>query len=715
MDFIKSIFPSNPLDSGKRSKLERICLDTMDCFAKNYLKSTTICIVQNKEATIHHQKKMEYKRNERLRKNIKYLKKKFGENAVIPNFPEYPQTEDPTMEEMQGYCLANFQLGLKPVYPRVKPKPRTEAILVNIDRYETLDWDTDPYAVYIVNSYYQTHEATKRRRFKEFQAFYKKIKGFLTSAGSNITIPEPFSKWGKRNLEPAFLNERIRILNTFLQTVVALPGATENKDILDFIGQLSPEDPLGDQIFERALRRTKWDLWIWKTIVYDKPEDGMSQLFMGKIDREMWWEINRSLVGSAESKRAQRKIAYKIINAAVNAVVCPGWKTAYSASKPVRKKVLDALDGVIGTVIEKKHEIGDKITESLVSSFVPVKETISNIMAPLTKKLSPLLVKPFGDIIKLYKSEFESKLLEACRTNDKENLKEATRMLENKVEEVKAKIEKELTAEIGKTVDGITVEVQITIEDLKEIFTPIKRIDQLIAYFVELINPVRWGKVVEEMLTYKAKIENLDPNDMQSILEEVVECEYYSLHRADWESSTMRFACGGLRWKINQMEIELGINLGSIPEICYDLGRKLQKKLHFEVMKRFIMKFSDNVWGLCYTEGDYRPWKERLDEAFLFAYNSAKKKFSKNLGFILKRAVLKILEANILEPIKKLVSKVTDPIVDTINNNLPDAIKDMIDIGEMVDKCISTSLDSTIIGVIEDQAEIFAQEVEKLG
>ena len=73
------------------------------------------------------------------------------------------------------------------------------------------------------------------------------------------------------------------------------------------------------------------------------------------------------------------------------------------------------------------------------------------------------------------------------------------------------------------------------------------------------------------------------------------------------------------------------------------------------------------------------------------------------------------MEANILEPIKKLVSKVTDPIVDTINNNLPDAIKDMIDIGEMVDKCISTSLDSTIIGVIEDQAEIFAQEVEKLG
>ena len=436
---------------------------------------------------------------------------------------------------------------------------------------------------------------------------------------------------------------------------------------------------------------------------------------MGKIDREMWWEINRSLVGSAESKRAQRKIAYKIINAAVNAVVCPGWKTAYSTSKPVRQKVLDALDGVIGTVIEKKHEIGDKITESLVSSFVPVKETISNIMAPLTKKLSPLLVKPFGDVIKLYKSEFESKLLEACRTNDKDNLKEATRMLENKVEEVKAKIEKELTAEIGKTVDGITVEVQITIEDLKEIFTPIKRIDQLIAYFVELINPVRWGKVVEEMLTYKAKIENLDPNDKQSILEEVVECEYYSLHRADWESSTMRFACGGLRWKINQMEIELGINLGSIPEICYELGRKLQKKLHFEVMKRFIMKFSDNVWGLCYTEGDYRPWKERLDEAFLFAYNSAKKKFSKNLGFILKRAVLKILEANILEPIKKLVSKVTDPIVDTINNNLPDAIKEMIDIGEMVDKCISTSLDSTIIGVIEDQAEIFAQEVEKLG
>lgn len=714
MDFIKSILTANPIDSEKKNKLQRICEDTMKCFASNYLKSTTICIVQNKEATIEYQRKMEFKRNERLRKNVKYLKKKFGENAVIPNFPEYPESEDPSLEEMQSYCLANFQLGLKPVYPRAKPKPRTEEVLVTINRYETLDCDTDPYAVYIVNSYYQNHEATKRRRFKEFQAFYKKIKGFLTTAGSDITIPEPSSKWGKRNLEPNFLNERIVQLSSFLKTVVALPGATENKDILDFIGQLPPEDPLGDQIFDRALRRTKSDLWIWKTIVYDKPEDGMSQLFMGKIDRELWWEINRSLIGSADSQRAQRKIAYKVINLAVSTAVGPGWKVAYSTSQPVRKKVQDALDGVIETIIEKKHEIRDKLTESLVSSFVPVKETISNVMAPLTTKLAPLLVKPFADIIKMYKTEFESKLLEACRLNDKTNLSEATKMLENKVQEVKAKIEKDMNAEIGKTVDGITTDVQITIEDLKEIFSPIRRIDQLVAYFVELINPVRWGNVVEEMLSHKAKIEGMDPNDKQSILEEVVECEYYSLHRADWESSTMRFACGGIRWKINQLEYELHINLGSIPEICFELGKKLQKKLHYEVMKRFIMKFSDNVWGLCYTEGDYRPWKERLDEAFLFAYNSAKKKFNKNLAFILKRAVLKILESNILEPIKKLVSKVTDPIVQTINNNLPDSIKDMIDIGEMVDFSINSSLDSAIIGVIEDQADIFAQEVEKL-
>ena len=175
MDIIRKFIPSNPLDANAQSTLKRIIADSMAIFVKNYAKATPVVLVQNKEAQIKYDEKMKAKREKRIAKNTKYLKRKLGDDAIIPEFPEPPQTENPTFDEMQSYCVSNLKLGLKPVFPRVKTKTPTQEIIVKLKQYQIRDSDTDPYAVYIIDAQLGICEVQKKRRFKDFQVFFKKI------------------------------------------------------------------------------------------------------------------------------------------------------------------------------------------------------------------------------------------------------------------------------------------------------------------------------------------------------------------------------------------------------------------------------------------------------------------------------------------------------------------------------------------------------------
>ena len=212
------------------------------------------------------------------------------------------------------------------------------------------------------------------------------------------------------------------------------------------------------------------------------------------------------------------------------------------------------------------------------------------------------------------------------------------------------------------------------------------------------------------MLKYKYTIEKLEPTDQQNLIQTLQDFEYGCLSITRWESSYMRISASILYWRLSNLEVDLG----RIPELCYQIGKKMQKKLHYEVMERFIKKVSDNVWGLLYAEGDFRQWKERVDGFFLAAYQSAKKKFSKNLGIIVKKSIFKILAANILEPVKKMTDEVLRPIIETLNSALPSNMKEMVDIEEMASNCISNALNSTIEGAIEEQVPFFLEEYSKL-
>ena len=704
MDIIRKFIPSNPLDAKAQETLKRIIIDTMSTFVKNYAISTQVVIVENKEAQIRYEEKLKEQRERRIAKNIKYLNKKVGYDVKTPDFPEPPQG-NPTFEEMQSYCISNLKLGLKPIFPRVKTKIVTQKIIVKLKRYEIMDYDTDPYAIYVINSQLGINEVQKKRRFKDFQTLYKKIKAIIPA---NLIIPEPSSKWGKRNLDNSFLNSRRKALSNFIKEVCRLDFATKNKEILEFLGQLPSDDPVGDQIFNRALRRTKWDLGIWKTFDYDKPEDGIAQLVMEKVHRELWWNINRSLTGTEEMKLSQRKVGYKIMNEAINSTVPAGWKPLHTACKRIREKVTNALGGVISLIITQKHEIQNTLTNELNTSLASIKEMLSKVMEPLTKQVVPLTLKPFSQIIDAYQDFFEERLIEAFVSCNPEQVKEATVILVEARTKVNQEIESTINTKIKEMVDGISL--NITISVLKDFLLPVRSIDYIISSFVDLVNPVRWGRVIQEMLKYKYSIEKIDPTDQENLIKTLQDFEYGCLLETDWESSYMRIAARSLYWRLSNLEV----NLGRIPELCYQIGKKMQKKLHYEVMERFIKKFSDNVWGLLYAEGDFRQWKEKVDSAFLAAYQSAKKKFSKNLGQIVKKSIFKILAGNILEPVKKMTDEVLKPIIETLNSRIPSNIKDMVDIEEMATNCISSALNSTLEGAIEEQVPFFLEEYTKL-
>ena len=224
-------------------------------------------------------------------------------------------------------------------------KPPT--LVTNLIRYEIRDADFDPYAIYILKSRKGNLVAEKERRFKEFKELNKKLKKALPKHIVLPNLPEASSKIGVRNLTEGFLEERVKLLGEYLTKIVEIPEIQDNEDFLFFIGLLPSKNPMDDQIFNAALRRTKYDLWNWYTIIYDKPEVGISKLISIEVWRTVRVDVEAALPNAEALRKTSKKLAIKAINGAVDAAVPPAWKTAYEASGPARQKVQEVLGSVI--------------------------------------------------------------------------------------------------------------------------------------------------------------------------------------------------------------------------------------------------------------------------------------------------------------------------------------------------------------------------------
>lgn len=702
MDIINKIIPKNPINAEISNKITAKVADVVKVYVKNYAKQTQLVIVENKELEYE----LKEKREEIVKKDKeykqKYFKKKYGDDANIPEIPEIPE-KGASKEIVEKYCNTILELGFKPVFPRGKIEPlKPPELQLKITKYILRDQDYDPYAVYVIKASKGELSAEKERRFKEFEKLNKALKKLLPK---DIVLPPASSKLGGRNLNTDFLEGRVVSLNEYLQKISAIPEIQNNADFLKFIGLFPPEDPLDDQIFEAAFRKTKYHFWCFFDAKYDGPTDAMTKLITREVWRTIRGDILPSLPNSEAARKASIKIVYKAISTSVGAAFPPAWNAAYEASKKVRQTIIGVLDKVIGIIIEKKNDINNQLKDKMMDSFTPIKEALGKLFADAIHKIVPPIIEPFSLIYKTYIEKSEPLIIESFKNCDAGKLKEATDILNKIHEDVTNKLKEKVDEQLANICEKLKGSVSVSL--LHDCFTPMKAIGKIISNFVRMINPENWSRVAVKMFDYKKKLADNEGNDVNSVL---IEMERNALYEMRLGSYSMDYGKYFLRYEI----YDLGLGLDSIADVCFDLGGMLIKQVYKKSCKKFIRKFSDYVWGFSKKkEEDDKPWNEKVDEAFMLAYQAAKHKFNKECGNIVKRCVCDILGGVIVNKVIDEIIKVLDPIFETLDNLIPNNVKDMIDVSDMAKNDIEEVLTETFENAVFEQNEPFVEELNK--
>jgi hypothetical protein len=700
MDFIHKFIPKNPINASTQSKITESVKHAVTVFAKNYALQTQLVIVGNKE--LEYRLKEERKAQVDKDRNYKtrYYKRIHGEDAQVPDIPEIP-VRGTSLEIMTDYCTNILNLGFKPLFPRGKMEPlKPPELRIDLDRYVIRDSEYDPYAAYVIKTSMGPKVVEKERRFKEFEKLHKTLKKLLNK---DCVLPPASSKIGIRNLTDDFLNERVKLLNEYLQQLKNIEAVVNDEAFTKFVG-LYEEDPLDVQIFEAAFRATKYDLWVWGDIKYDDPTNAMSKL----ITREVWKSVSHDVyaaVPTAEApRRASLKLAYKVISAAVDAAVPPAWNAAYEASKKVRGTIQSALDKVIGTIIEKKNDFNNQIKNKMMTAFEPIKDGIGKLFSAAVHKIVPPIIGPFAFLYKTYAEKAEPLIIEALKICDKDRMKEGTNVLnkihQDMMQKLNDKVDEQLKT-ICEELNGL-----VSLRLLQDCFNPMKAIGKIIGDFVRIINPENFSEVAIEMFEYKTQLSKCNGQGVDKILVEMERNVYW---RMDWNSWHMDNARYDLRYHIYR----LGLDLDAIADVCFDLGKKLIKQVYRKTMKKFYRKFSDYVWGFSMKNEDDKPWHEKVNDAMIYAYKAAKHKFNKECGNIVKRCVCDILGGVIINKVIEMIIKTVGELIKTLTSVIPEAIKEMIDLESMAKNDIEEVLRSTFEGAVYEQNDAFVEELNK--
>ena len=102
-----------------------------------------------------------------------------------------------------------------------------------------------------------------------------------------------------------------------MQNLLAIPNIQDNEDFQKFIS-FFPIDPLDEKIFDTVFRKTKWDLWVWGDIKYDKPRDVISKLITREVWKSVSYDIYQVIPPVGAPRRASLKLAYKLISGTID-------------------------------------------------------------------------------------------------------------------------------------------------------------------------------------------------------------------------------------------------------------------------------------------------------------------------------------------------------------------------------------------------------------
>jgi len=100
-----------------------------------------------------------------------------------------------------------------------------------------------------------------------------------------------------------------------------------------------------------------------------------------------------------------------------------------------------------------------------------------------------------------------------------------------------------------------------------------------------MIEPDHWSKIVEILFEFKAKLKQ-NKDNIDNILTDLEKTAYYYIKDEYWRMDYYR-------WYLRYDIIRLGLNLDSVAEALYDVGKIVQKQLYKKSIKKLVRKFAD--------------------------------------------------------------------------------------------------------------------------
>jgi len=660
---------SNPVDSGKVETIKRIAERVGGRFTANYLNCLKDELISNAEEK---QKKEEKKR-----------------------LKEAKRADKPPSEQ-------------KPRRPRGgKPsKKNKDKISTKVANWEKLDEDIDPYVSYIVVSSYKTREATKSRRFKEFKLLNKKLG---KKVPSNAKVPSASSAFGSRNLHKDFLKERKKSLTDYLKALCEVDALTKDADFLKFLGLTKSDDPLGDKVFERAIERTKWDLWVWKKIVWDEQGQAISKLVIEEIRKEMWYDIVQACPPSEAARKLALKAAYRTVSMTVGPVVTASWNAAAEQAKPLKKKVEEILGQQFDKIVQVKAEIKGKLKAGMAAVLAPLVEAIEKVVGNILRQLIPPIVESIQPVVEKA-PDINSRLTDAIMSGDIDKAKD----IRDIVHDTKKHVYKKMEEAIQKQIENMIGECSkdLAHDALKLLLAPFGKIIDIANSLIELVDPENYMDVIVYLMKEKDSIaKTADPSKIDDVQQKLDWEEWDAAWRTRWRGYEIRSAGRELWWDLSTLLCDLG----PVPDAFWDLACAIQKRIHKRMLKKFSWKFGDYLYGAMTNASDTRDWPTKCNESFIIAYRKAMKCARKNLIALLGDYAVEFIKRPVLAPIEKEIIPKLKEVIDPLESLIPEPIRDLLDISGMVSSCIIESISEAVAHIVYAQAPVCQQELLKLG
>jgi len=245
----------------------------------------------------------------------------------------------------------------------------------------------------------------------------------------------------------------------------------------------------------------------------------------------------------------------------------------------------------------------------------------------------------------------------------------------------------------------------ISIEALGAIFSPLERMDKLLYWIVEFMDPANQLHVLGELLRHKKKIKESPPEKVEELLDDE---EWDISYWAIWRSNCNLKYAG---WRTAyELYVSLPSECSALVNLYYrfiDSVAKINKR----ASKKFSYKFGDYLSDRAKTCTPDN-WAKTVDECFMIGYNKALKcarkyllrKVIKYLQLAIRVMVINKLEKSILDTVGEAIKPVQELIIPPIDL--------LINLDAMVSDVISGTIDNCLLELVGSIHPALAERIQ---